>query len=136
MSFYEIKIHYVRQTGEEAPSKVHETYWVEGVSCSDVETRLLVELKPFISGDYEVVSCKQVRVYDLFTAENASFWFIAKTELITIDGDKEIHRVVNIAIQDNSITSALDNLSKQMSSVDYEVITLTKSPIMEVIRAI
>ena len=135
MALYEIKVHYQRQTGEDTPGKVKETYIVEGINCSDVENRLLRELKPFISGDHEVVSCKQVRIYDIFPKEDGHFWFQARVELITIDGDKEIRRVVSVLIQDVSIAEALKNLNIQLSAIDFELISLAKSPIMDVINA-
>ena len=41
---YEIKINYTRQTGEDNPAGVKETYLVEGITCADVENRLLEEI--------------------------------------------------------------------------------------------
>ena len=39
MIFYEIKISYTRQTGEDNPAGVKETYMVEGLTCADVDNR-------------------------------------------------------------------------------------------------
>lgn len=52
MLFYEIKIKYGRQTGDDRPSIVKETYLVEGLTCADVEKRLMEEMKPYIFGNY------------------------------------------------------------------------------------
>ena len=41
MLFYEIKVNYQRQTGEDNPSNVKETYLVEGFTPADVEQRLM-----------------------------------------------------------------------------------------------
>ena len=41
MIFYELKISYTRQTGEDNPKAVKETYLVEGLTAADVEERLL-----------------------------------------------------------------------------------------------
>ena len=37
MIFYELKISYTRQTGEDNPKAVKETYLVEGLTAADVE---------------------------------------------------------------------------------------------------
>ena len=50
MLFYEIKVNYQRQTGEDNPSNVKETYLVEGFTPADVEQRLMEEIKPLIFG--------------------------------------------------------------------------------------
>lgn len=55
MILYEIKINYERQTGEDNPGNVKETYLVEGLSPADVEGRLMDEIQRYISGDSEVV---------------------------------------------------------------------------------
>ena len=48
---YEIKVNYLRQTGEDNPGTVKETYLVDGATPSDAEKRLMDEIKPFIFGD-------------------------------------------------------------------------------------
>lgn len=59
MLFYEIKVNYERQTGENNPGGVKETYLVQGFTPTDVEQRLMEEIKPYIMGDVEVPSCKK-----------------------------------------------------------------------------
>ena len=55
MIFHEIKVKYDRQTGEDNPGKVKETYLIYGaVSFADAENCLMEEIKPFIFGDCEV----------------------------------------------------------------------------------
>ena len=95
MLFYEIKVNYERQTGEDNPGKVKETYLVEGVNCADVENRLMEEIKPFIFGDCEVSSCKKVQYFDIFPNEGSEFWYKARVEMITVDGDKETRKAVS-----------------------------------------
>lgn len=137
MLFYEIKVNYQRQTGEDNPGNVKETYLVEGLNCADVETRLLDEIKPFIFGDVEVPSCKKVQLYDLVTAPEADRWFKARVEMITIDDNgKETRKAVSILVQATTIDNALKHLKEYLSSLDCEVVSITRSPIMEVYRAV
>lgn len=136
MLFYEIKAHYTRQTGEDNPAVAKETYLVEGLNCSDVEQRLLAEIEPFISaGDCEVPSCRKVQYYDLIPAADGQYWYKARVELITIEDDKESRKAVNILVEADNMLDALHTLKQHLASLDCEVISLAKSPIVDVIRA-
>ena len=137
MIFYELKAHYTRQTGEDNPAVVKETYLVEGLSCADVEKRLLTIIEPFIAaGDCEVPSCRRVQYYDVIPVAEGSYWYKARVELIDIDNDKEIRKAVSILVEADNMNDALHTLKQHLAAIDCEVISLAKSPIMDVIRAV
>jgi hypothetical protein len=136
MIFYEVKIHYTRQTGEDTPNGVKETYLVEGLTAADVEERLLGEIQRYISGEWETKSCKQVQFFDLIPHPEGDIWYKARVEMITIeDSGKEKRKPVTIYVQAGNITEANQSLHQAISNQDCEVISLAKSPIIEVIRA-
>lgn len=136
MLFYEIKIAYQRQTGEDNPGNVKETYLVEGLSCTDVETRLLDDIRAQVFGDLEVTSCRKVQFYDLIPGEG-DLWYKARVEMITIeDSGKETRKKVSILTQAPTIAHALKTLNAQLSSIDCEIVSVTRSPIIEVYRAV
>lgn len=137
MIFYEIKISYTRQTGEDNPTAVKETYMVEGLTCADVENRLIEEIKPLISGEWEVKSCKQVQFYDLIPNPEGDRWYKARVEMITVeDNGKETRKAVSIFVQAGNLTEANKHLHQALSNLDCEVASITRSPILEVYRAV
>ena len=137
MIFYEIKISYTRQTGEDNPAAVKETYLVEGLTCADVENRLIEDIKPLISGEWEVKSCKQVQFYDLIPNPEGDRWYKARVEMITVeDNGKETRKAVSIYVQAGNVTEANKTLHQALSNLDCEVVSITRSPIMEVLRAV
>ena len=137
MIFYEIKISYTRQTGEDNPAAVKETYMVEGLTCADVENRLVEEIKPIISGEWEVKTCKQVQFYDLIPSPEGDRWYKARVEMITIeDNGKEKRKAVSIYVQAGNVTEANKTLQQALSNLDCEVVSITRSPIIEVFRAV
>ena len=137
MIFYEIKISYTRQTGEDNPTAVKETYMVEGLTCADVENRLIEEIKPLISGEWEVKSCKQVQFYDLIPNPEGDRWYKARVEMITVeDNSKETRKAVSIFVQAGNLTEANKHLHQALSNLDCEVVSITRSPILEVYRAV
>jgi hypothetical protein len=137
MIFYEIKISYTRQTGEDNPTAVKETYMVEGLTCADVENRLIEEIKPLISGEWEVKSCKQVQFYDLIPNPEGDRWYKARVEMITVeDNGKETRKAVSIFVQAGNLTEANKHLHQALSNLDCEVVSITRSPILEVYRTV
>lgn len=137
MIFYELKINYTRQTGEDNPKTVKETYLVEGLTAADVEARLLGEIQKYISGDWETKSCKQVQFYDLIPSPDGDKWYKARVEMITIEeSGKEKRNAVTIYVQAVNISEANKTLHQSLSNLDCEVISITRSPILEVFRAI
>ena len=129
-------MNYSRRTGEANLGKVKETYLVEGFTCADVEERVMEVIKPFIfQGDFEVQSCKKVQYYDLIPTANGEYWYKARVELITVENDKETRRAVSILVQADNMLDALHTLKQHLASLDCEMISLAKSPVMDVIRA-
>ena len=137
MIFYEIKISYTRQTGEDNPAGVKETYMVEGLTCADVENRLIEEIKPFISGEWEVKTCKQVQFYDLIPNPEGDQWYKARVEMITIeDNGNEKRKAVTILVEAKSIKKAVSVLSESLNNLDCDIVSVKKSKILEVYRAV
>lgn len=136
MLFYEIKISYTRQTGEDNPAAVKESYLVQGFTCTDVETRLLDNIQALISGEWEIKSCKQVQFRDLIPDPNAENWYKARVELITIDGNKETRKGVYYYVQADDINAAVKTLRQALTGEDCEIISIAKSPIMDVFNAV
>lgn len=137
MIFYELKISYTRQTGEDNPKAVKETYLVEGLTAADVEQRLLGEIQKYISGEWETKSCKQVQFYDLIPNPDGDRWYKARVEMITIEENgKEKRKAVSIYVQAGNISEANKSLHQAVSNLDCEVISITRSAILEVFRAV
>lgn len=137
MLFYEIKVAYERQTGEDNPGKVKETYLLEGINCSDVEGRLMTELKPYIFGDIEVSSCRKAQFYDIIPSPEGDRWYKARVELITVEDDgKETRKTVSILVQSSTLAFALKTLHSAVAALDCEIVSIQRSPILEIYRAV
>lgn len=137
MLFYEIKVKYERQTGENNPGGVKETYLVQGFTPTDVEKRLMEDIKPYIVGDVEVPSCKKVQFYDIVSSDEGDLWYKARVDMITVDDSgKETRKKVSILIQASTIQHAMTNLTKYLESLDCEIVSIARSPILDVIHAV
>ena len=125
MIFHEIKVNYSRQTGEDNPGKVKETYLVDGaVSFADAENCQMEEIKPFIFGDCEVMSLKLSQYFEIIPNEGGAFWYKARVELIAIDGEKETRKNVATLVQANMLDDAIYALKQALKSYDCEIISI------------
>ena len=137
MIFHEIKVKYDRQTGEDNPGKVKEIYLIDGaVSFADAENCLMSEIKPFIFGDCEVQNCKRSQFYDVLPNDGGAFWYKARVEMITIDGDKETRKNVPFLVQANTLEDAAYALKEALKSYDCEFISIAKTQIMDILHAV
>lgn len=137
MIFHELKVHYERQTGEDNPGKVKEVYLVrDAASFADAENCLMEEIKPFIFGDCEVHSCKRSQFYEVFPNKDGAYWYKARVEMITIDGEKETRKVHSVLVQANMLDDAVFALKQGMGAYDYELISIAKTPIMDILNAL
>ena len=137
MNFYEVKVEYTRQTGVDNPASVNETYLVEGVTPSSVEERILEELKPFIIGECDVPSIRNRKFYDIIPNGNSEDWYESKVELITVeDNGNEKRKAVTIFVEALSIQKAVSVLYDSLADLDCEIVSVKKSKILDVYRAV
>ncbi len=138
MIFHELKVHYDRQTCEDTPRKVKEIYLVDGAAnFADAEHCVVKEIQPFIfAGVSEVHSCKRSQFQEVFPNEGGAFWYKARVELITIDGDKEVRKSVAVLVQANTLDDAVFALKQGMNSYDCELLSVAKTQIMDILHAV
>ena len=137
MIFHEIKVKYERQTGEDNPKGAKEVYLVDGaVSFADAENCLMDEIKPFIFGECEVQTCKRSQFFEIFPNEGGAYWYKARVEMITIDGEKETRKNVAMLVQANMLDDAVFALKQALKSYDCELISIAKTPIMDILHAV
>lgn len=135
MIFHEVKAVYEKQTGEDNPAKVKETYLVEAVNCADAEKQVMDEIKPFVFGDSETPQIRKRHLFDIFPGDGEN-WYEAKVELITIeDNGHEARKAVKVLVQDSTIDGALKELHhKHLASIDCEILSIAKSPVLDILR--
>ena len=137
MIFHEIKVHYDRQTGEDNPGKVKEIYLIDGaVSFADAENCLMEEIKPFIFGECEVQTCKRSQYFDVFPNEGGAFWYKGRVEMITIEAEKETRSTKSFLVQANLLDDAVFALKQALQSYDCEIISIAKSPVVDILHAV
>lgn len=137
-SWFECKIKYDK-TGDDGIIKtVGESYLVDAMSFTEAEARITQEMKPFISGDFQVANIKRVKIAEMFDTEdaNADKWYRSKVMFVSLDEEKGVEKKVpsNMYVKATDMKNALDNLLNGLKTTlaDYEVANITETSIMDV----
>lgn len=136
--WFECKVKYDKQLANGEIKRTQETYLVDAQSFTEAETRIILEMKPYISGEFEVDTVKHIRVTEMFNMydKDADKWYKSKVNLITIDEEKGVEKRVGtmVYVKGADLRSALNALIAGMDkgAADYEVANIAETPILDV----
>ncbi|MGB4413393.1 MAG: DUF4494 domain-containing protein [Paludibacter sp.] len=137
-NWFECKIKYEKTAEEGKIAKVSESYLVDALSFTEAEARIIEEMKPFISGEFEVANIKRLRINEMFFNENSDKWYRSKVNYVTLDEEKGIEKRtgVTMMVQASDMKEALESIIEGMkgSLADYEIALITETTIMDVYK--
>ena len=136
--FYEVKIQRQKIQEDGREKKVTEQYVVEALSFTEAEARIIEEMNPYISGEFDVVSEKIASYKEILISDslNDDKWFISKVSLITIDEktSKENKTSQRLLVQADTSQTALEYPKKLFDSsmTDFSIDAVKDTPTLEV----
>lgn len=83
--WFECKVRYDKIVENGTNKKVTEPYLVDALSFTEAEARIIEELKPYISGEFDVASIKRANYSEVVFADDADRWYECKVEFVTFD---------------------------------------------------
>ena len=137
-NWFECKIKYEKTTDDGKIASVNENYLVDALSFTEAESRIIEEMKPFISGEFSVSGIKRARISELFPSddEEADKWYRCKVFYLTIDEEKGIEKRtgVTMLVQAADLKGALEGLVKGMETYmgDYEIASIAETTLLDV----
>lgn len=135
-TWFECKIKYEKTAEDAKIVKVSEAYLVDALSFTEAEARITEEMKPFISGEFEVANIRKARIGEMFINENGDKWYRSKVYFITLDEEKGVEKrtAVTMMVQASDIKEAWDGLQEGMKGTmsDYEVASIVETTILDV----
>ena len=136
--YYEVKIQYHKMQEDGKEKKVTEQYVVEALSFTEAESRIIEEITPYISGEFDVVSEKIAPYNEIFLSDRTDDdkWFISKVAFIAIDEktDKEKKQTFRYLVQAATSELALDYTKEMFSHgmSDYSIEAVQDTPTLDV----
>lgn len=137
-TWFECKIRYEKTLENGLVKKVTEPYLVDALNFTEAESRIIEEMKPFISGEFTVSDIRRANYSELFDSaeESADRWFKCKVYFITIDekSGKEKKTASNMLVQAADLHDAVKKLDEGMKGTlsDYTIASVAETPIMDV----
>ena len=136
--FFEVKIQYQKTLEDGKEKKVTEQYVVEALSFTEAESRIVEEMTPYISGEFDVVSEKIAPYNEIFISDRTDDdkWFISKVAFITLDEKtaKEKKQTFRYLVQASTSEIALDYTKEMLSRgmSDYSIDSVQDTPTLNV----
>ena len=136
--YYEVKIQYQEMQEDGKEKKVTEQYVVEALTFTEAESRIIEEMTPYISGEFDVVSEKIAPYNEIFLSDKSDDdkWFISKVAFITIDEktEKEKKQTFRYLVQAATSELALDYTKEMFSHgmSEYCIEAVQDTPTLDV----
>ena len=138
--WFECTIKYEKQLEEGKIAKKTERYLVDALTFSEAEARIIKEMKPFISGEFEVANINPQKYSELFWNEKCDKWFKTKVNFIVLDEEKGVEKKVAnyMLVQANDLKEARELLVEGMkgSQADWEIASISETKILDVYKYI
>ena len=136
--YFEVKIQYQKILDDGKEKKVTEQYVVEALSFTEAEARIIEEMTPYISGEFDVVSEKIAPFNEIFLSDKSDDdkWFISKVAFITLDEKtaKEKKQTFRYLVQAATSENALDYTKTMLNQClsDYSIDSVQDTPTLDV----
>jgi len=136
--YYTVKVRYDKKNEKGELKKVTETYLVDALSFTEAEARTIEQMKPFITGEFEVSNITPANIAEIAFTEDvwADRWYKCKLEYITVSEKTEaVKRIPSyVLVQASSSRDAVKRFDAHMAGTmaDYELVTINETRLMDV----
>lgn len=157
--YFLVKIKYEKTSEEGKVVKVTETYLIDALSFTECEARITEEMKPFISGEFEVAAITKKNYSEIVETNviinnvtsivdnkieldmdrtEADKWFECKLNFITLDEEKGVEKKtpVFMLVHADTVHSANKTLIFHMRNTmaDYTIEGVKETKIIDVYK--
>lgn len=137
-NWFECSLKYEKVMNNGMEKKVTELYLVDALSITEAEARLIEEMTPFISGEFQCKGIKQAKYSEVFFSEeeSADRYFKCKLLFITLDekSGKEKITSTQVLVEAADLRDAVKKLDEGMKGTmaDYQIASVSETKIMDV----
>ena len=136
--WFETIVRYDKTMENGQEKKVNETYVVDALTFGEAEERIAEEMKPYMSGDFDVKNINPAPYSKIFFSDKNTDdkYSRVKLNFITIDEKTETEKKskVTYLVQANSLEQARKNTEEVINGtmIDYEFVSVTETKILDV----
>ena len=137
-TWFETKVKYDKTVDDGSVKPIIEQYVVDAFTFSEAEETIIKEMKPYISGQFDVKAIAPTSYGEIFFSDAPADdrWYKAKLQFITIDEKSGKEKRVNSykLVQAASINGAIKHIEEVMGGtmIDYVIAFINENKIMDV----
>lgn len=109
---------------------------MDALSFTEAEARIVEELTPYISGEFEVAGIKRVNYSEVVFAEDADRWYECKVEFVTLDERtaSEKKTASRLLLAANDLHDAMSRFDETMrgTMANFNALCIKEAPLMDV----
>ena len=136
--WFECKVRYDKMQENGMVKKVNEPYLVDALTFTEADSRIIEEMKPYISGEYSISSEKKTKISEIFYHEGGDRYYLVKAAFISYDNktDTEKKSISQILVQACDLEEALNNFNEGMKGTmdDYTIVSIAETAIMDIFK--
>lgn len=136
-NYFETTVKFEKTAEEGNVKTVTEKHIVDALSFTEAEARIIKEMQPFISGEFQVTAIKKIKINELFYAETGDKWFRGKIVFLNIDDKGNVKKTpATVFVNASDITQAKDTIHEKMKGTlaDWELEAISETKIIEVFK--
>lgn len=134
--WFECKVRYDKMQENGVVKRVNEPYIVDALSFTEAESRIIEEIKPYISGEFTISAVKKTKIAEIFFDEAGDKYYNVKYNIITLDEKTGAEKRTSVLtlVQAADFECALANFQEGMKGTlsDFEVASIVETPVMDV----
>ena len=135
--WFECKVKYAKVLEDGCSKNVTDTYLIRAISFAEAEARVVEEVTPYMTGEFEVCACAKRNYQELIGSSNGERFYKVKVSFITLDEKTAKEKVTsnNILVQADNISAALSIIETSMKTylVDYVIESIADTKYVDVI---
>lgn len=140
--WFEVGVRYHKAQENGSEKAVTEKYAVDALCFTEAESAIIKKFSTCMSGEFQIKSVAQANYGEVWFSDKDEDdkWYKVKLSYINLDekSGREKRASANYLVQAKSMQGALGNIDEAMrnSLVDYEVIGLTETKILDVFEPV
>ena len=135
-NWFLVKVSYEKTLENGMQKKVTEPYLVDALSFTEAEARIIEELRPFISGEFQVTGINRAHYAEVFTDADGNRWYKVRLRYFTLDEKTGVEKQTpaRMLVSASSLEEALANFTRGMKGTlsDYALVGIEETPIEDV----
>lgn len=136
--WFNCRIRYEKTAESGATKRVNEQYLVDALSFTEAEARITEEMRPFMSGEFQVTAIALASLAEVFSSDCAddTKWYKVRVAFITLDEKSGAERRTrqHMMVAADSTEHAERRLHECMKGTmaDYAVEAVVETPVVDV----